>query len=188
MFAIAINRCDRAKQAEAASLALNLMLYDTTLEQRSVFAAWGAPSEKWVAWQSRRHSTAAVLRRFSASLVRSRRLIVGSHVESSLHVSRDGALVRDDGNEISVETTKLTAVLSVRRGAARTLWLGWYRDEGIDIVLAHPSRNAMEAATGRCGCLFDEHLQLWLVEKRRAAWYELGSRLVSKSEVHEDGD
>lgn len=188
MFAAVVNRCDRSRQEEAAGIVLNLMLYDMSLAQRSVSAAWGAPSEKWSMWRSRQHASAVVLRRFSLSLIRSRRLIVGSLVETELHLDAHGAVVRSDGNEISAETTKLTAVLSVSRGSSRTLWMGWYRDDGIDMVLAHPSRRAMEAATGRCGCLFDEHLQLWLVDKRRAAWYELGTQLVSKSEVRADGD
>lgn len=56
------------------------------------------------------------------------------------------------------------------------IWIGWYRDAGMECVLWHSHREAIEAVTGRCGCLFDEHLQLWLVPESTVAAFTLSSK------------
>lgn len=186
MFAVLVNQCDRSRQLDAAGVVLNFLLHEC-MTYNGLSIAWGAPAEKWDVWRSRGQAapSPATLRRLSSQIVRTRRVIV---VDGNVDVQRSTyASATEQGNELTIETSKHTAVLFVSRSSRKMLWLGWYRYAGLDMVLAHPSRKAVEMATGRCGCLFDEMLQLWLVERRRGVWYELGINRVSMEEVRVDG-
>lgn len=179
MFAVVVNLCDRPKQQTVASLLLNLMLYDA--DQQTVSLVWGSTSEKWTAWYNRGLRSAAELRRFAASLVRSRRIVLGGNRPGAVWHEGQAAGVSDIGSEVTVKVDRSisAAALSVdRRAGAGMLWLGWYRDVGVDVVMVHRKRRALMAATGRCGCLFDEQLQLWLVERNKSFVYSVGSHQI----------
>ena len=76
-----------------------------------------------------------------------------------------------------VDLAKDTDAVVVQRGKD-PVWIGWYRWASTECVLWHSRREAIEAVTGRCGCLFDERLQMWLVPENTAAAFTLKPKSV----------
>ena len=102
---------------------------------------------------------------------------------SSKHVMFASALIYVAADEPLAEgsdpffSAGTSLVVETKQAA---IWLGWYRNADVDMVIVHPDREAVEAATGRCGCIYDDELQLWLMPKNSGARIVPGSGTMSK--------
>lgn len=192
MFALLINECDRSKREFVIEIALNFITFGSDYTFRYALAC-GEPDVAWVLHCSESVRPASkrvsVLNDVLDKSVHPRSCFLGTNrkgggiirVDNRVEVKQgDGSVLIDSPLDLMTPTS----VLLARRTSHRpSLWMGWYREAGIDLVFVHEFRQAILAATGCCGCLFDEKLQLWLVETGKLALYELGTRRVKVTYV-----
>lgn len=180
MFALLVNRCLTRKRDLVARMAQFFMFYGQERPCELAFV-WGAPGGEFEYQSPVGGSFSDTILR----VVRERTCLLGQTKRKGRCLSsrEDVAIAarrvsQHSFQTLTVQLTHETAVLSAQRQSQLDLWFGWYREPGVDLVFVHADRQAIVAACGSCGCLFDQKLQLWLAEKNKIVAYELGSQQV----------
>jgi hypothetical protein len=187
MFAVVIEECDGLLRRTMVRTMVQAFAVHSDLGYLDIDIGWGGPS---VPWQhvDRSRMSRSMLEHAVLSAVNRRRCIVGLNAArgASINVGETFATACHGHNDLTVETTHELAVLSARRLAKRDLWLAWYREVGVSVILAHEDRDAIEAATGDCGCLFTTRLQMYLLPRGKAVVYEMGTRVAKTIDATEE--
>lgn len=182
MFALMINRC-AAEREFVIEVVLNFITFGSDDMFRYTLVC-GAPGKPWLSHGSESvRPTSNRVDTLNALLddrVCEGLCLLGSNWKcASIVRYGDCVEIQRGENALVIDSTVGVSTLAALCKAQHPqLWMGWYREVGVDIVFAHTSRKAILAATGCCGCLFDEKLQLWLVETGKSALYQLGTHKV----------
>lgn len=58
------------------------------------------------------------------------------------------------------------------------VYFGRYQEGGEDCLLFHSEKGMLETATGRCGCLFDDQMRIWMLEPEYGAFFSIGTEAL----------
>lgn len=171
MLAVVVNTCDVEHSSEVLLCVRRFLAYASAR-----VCHWGSPQVQWEERPRDLLETFVLTRHACLLAVGADRQIVIVNPRTAFAIDRPSRS-RAAANEITFSTSEDSAAMAACRRCG-DLWFGRWHKPGMELVLVHSDRDAISAATGQCGCLFDDELQLWLVPDGKSAVYEAGADVV----------